>query len=175
MMVQSTADLKQLKGVGMILGKRLYDAGFDSFSKIAQAGEEGLRKVRGISPRAIGTIIEQAKELAGTQHQGEEERSEAMQQRVSEVKEKIETLAQTTRDRFGEEMSGKCGRKLSSDLVRIEDALVQMHGFGKKRSKRADKALVKAEKRVTGLEDASLKKVRKGLKRARKAVLKALG
>ena len=175
MMVQSTADLKQLKGVGMILGKRLYDAGFDSFSKIAQAGEEGLRKVRGISPRAIGTILAQAKELAALQHQDEGERGEAMQQRVTEVREKIETLAQTTRDRFQNEMTGKCGRKLGSDLFRIEDALVQMHGLGKKRSKRADKALVKAEKRVTGLEDASLKKVRKALKRARKTVLKALG
>jgi len=175
MMVQSTADLKQLKGVGMILGKRLYDAGFDSFSKIAQAGEEGLRKVRGISPRAIGPILAQAKELAALQHQDEGERGEAMQQRVTEVREKIETLAQTTRDRFQNEMTGKGGRKLGSDLSRIEDALVQMHGLGKKRSKRADKALVKAEKRVTGLEDASLKKVRKALKRARKTVLKALG
>lgn len=175
MMVQSTADLKRLKGVGSILGKRLYDAGFDSFTKIAQAGEEGLRKVRGISPRAIGSIIEQARQLAGIGDLEEPQAHEEIPGRVIEVREKIETLAQRTRERFSAKMNGRCGKKMASDLIRIEDALSQIHGFGKKRSKRAGKALVKAEKRVTGLEDASLKKVRKGLKRAKKAVLKAIG
>lgn len=173
-MVQSTADLKRLKGVGMILGKRLYDAGFDSFAKIAEAGEEGLKKVRGISARSIRSILEQSRELAGGDRNGEDEPSDAMQQRVREVRDTVESAAQKTRDRFSEEMTGKCGKKLSSDLTRIENALVQMHDFGRKRSKRAAKALVKAEKRVTGLEDASLKKIRKRFKRARKAVLKAL-
>lgn len=174
-MVQTTADLRQLKGVGMILGKRLYDAGFDSFAKIAQAGEEGLRKVRGVSPRTIGTILEQSRQLAGLDVQEEKKPVEQMQQRVVEVRELVETLAQAARDRFRAEIAGKCGRKLGSDLERIENALSQMHDFGNKRSKRVGKALMKAEKRVTGLEDASLKKVRKGLKRARKAVVKALG
>jgi len=90
------------------------------------------------------------------------------------VREKVETLAQATRDRFQEKLAGKTGKKLTSDLVRIEDALGQMGGTGKKRSKRTAKALIKAEKRVTGLEEASLKKIRKSLKRARKAVLKAM-
>ena len=174
-MVQSAADLRQLKGVGAILGKRLYDAGFDSFAKIARAGEEGLRKVRGVSPRAIGSILEQSRQLAGMEQHEEAGTAQGIHQRVSEVRELIESLAQAARDRYQEEMTGRCGRKLSSDLVRIEDALVQMQGLGKKRSKRAGKALVKAEKRVAGLEDASLKQVRKGLKRARKVVLKALG
>lgn len=173
-MVQSTADLKQLKGVGMVLGKRLYDAGFDSFAKIVKAGEEGLRKVRGINPRAIASILEQSRELAGLEDETVRE-DEGVRQRVVEVREKIENLAQTTRDRFSDKMGGRCGKKMTSDLVRIEDALVQIHGYGRKRSKRATKALAKAEKKIAGLEDAGLKKVRKGLKRARKAVLKALG
>lgn len=166
-MVQSTTELNRLKGVGIVLGKRLHDAGFDSFAKIAEAGEEGLKKVKGMSPRTIGSIVEQSRHL-------DKEQPGVMQRRVAEVRDKVETLAQKTRDRFGEEMSARCGRKISSDLNRIETALFQMHDFDKKGSKRADKALVKAEKRVTGLEDASLKKVRKGFKRAKKAVLKAL-
>jgi DNA-binding transcriptional MerR regulator len=172
-MVQTAADLQQLKGVGRVLGKRLYDAGFNSFAKIAQAGEEGLKKVRGVSPRAISSILEQAKQLSEAPQLGGAERDEAVQKQLSEVREKIQTLAQAVRERFQEELAGKCGRKLTSDLVRIENALEQMDDGGRKR-KRAGKALIKAEKRVAGLEDASLKKVRKGLKRARKAVLKAL-
>lgn len=173
-MVQTAADFRQLKGVGVILGKRLYDAGFDSFAKIAQAGEEGLGKVRGINTRHIQSILAQAKELAGMHEEQQKVPVQQMLIRVSEVREMVENLAQTTRDRFAEEMSEKCGRKLGSDLERIENALAQMQDFGSKRSKRAAKALKKAGKKVTGLEEASLKKVRKGFKKARKVVLRAL-
>jgi len=172
-MVQTAADLQQLKGIGRILAKRMYDAGFDSFAKIAHAGEEGLKRVRGISPRAIGQIVEQAKQLAQAPELGHADRAEAVQRHLSEVREKIQNLAQSTRDRYQADLTGKRGKKLSYDLVRIEDALIKMDDGGRKRSKRAGKALIKAEKRITGLEDASLKKVRKGLKRARKAMLNA--
>ena len=173
-MVQTAADLQQLKGVGRILAKRLYDAGYDSVAKIALAGAEGLLKVRGINPRYLNSILEQAKELSEAPHSDRPARAEALQRRLSEVKGQLQGLAETTRRRFEEELSGKPGKKLSIDLDRIEDALERMNDGGKKGLKRAGKALVKAKKRVTGLEDASLKKVRKGLKRARKAVLKAL-
>ncbi|HBG04454.1 MAG: hypothetical protein A2075_03420 [Geobacteraceae bacterium GWC2_58_44] len=173
-MVQTAADLQQLRGVGSILAKRLFDAGFDSFDKIAQAGEEGLKRVRGISPRAVGSILEQANELARSAQSGHPGRQEAMKEHLAEVREKMHSLALSARDRFQQDLAGKSGKKLSSDLIRIEDALLQMDGVGRKRFKRAGKALIKAEKRVTGLEDASLKKVRKGVKRARKAVLKGL-
>jgi hypothetical protein len=173
-MVQTAADLEQLKGVGKVLAKRLYDAGFDSFAKIAQAGEEGLKKVRGVSPRYLGSILEQARQLSETAHTGRQARVEVLKQRLTEVKEQVQVLTETTRQRFQEELSGKSGKKLTSDLVRIEDALEQMNVGGKKKSKRAGKALIKAQKRVAGLEDASLKKVHKGLKRARKTMLRAL-
>jgi hypothetical protein len=173
-MVEKASDLEQLKGVGRVLAKRLYDAGFDSFAKIAQAGEENLKKVRGVSPRYISTIVEQARQIAEAGHPGRQGRLEALQQRLSDVKGQVQTLAETTRQRFQEQLAGKPGRKLASDLVRIEDALEKMNDGGKKKTKRAGKALIKAQKRVAGLEDASLKKVRKGLKRARKAMLKAL-
>lgn len=173
-MVQTAAELQQLKGVGRILGKRLYDAGFDSFAKIAQADKQELQKVRGINPRYLETMVEQSRQLAQAAEPDRPARAEIVQQRLSEVKLQLQSLAESTRQRFQTELSGKPGRKLTMDLVRIEDALERMTDGGKKRSKRAGKALVKAEKRVAGLEDASLKKVRKGLKRARKAVLKAL-
>jgi hypothetical protein len=173
-MVQSAADLQQLKGVGRILAKRLYDAGFDSFSKIVQEGEDGLKKVRGITPQTIKSIVEQARQLAEGADSGEAEREETVKRQLSEVRELMQSLAEKARDRFEQELSGKTGKKLSADLLRIEDALVQMGNRGPKRAKRTGKALVKAEKRMTGLEEGSLKKIRKGVKRARKAVIKAL-
>ncbi|HJV64995.1 MAG TPA: helix-hairpin-helix domain-containing protein [Geomonas sp.] len=173
-MVHTAEDLQQLKGVGRILAKRLYDAGFDSFQKIADAGEEGLQRVRGISPRSIASILEQARQLAEAQHPDHPEREEALKRLVAEVREKIESLAKNARDRFQQKLEGKTGKKMTSDLVRIEDALQQMGAGGKKRAKRTSKALTKAGKRVAGLEEASLKKIRKSLKRARKAVARAV-
>jgi len=173
-MVTKAADLQQMKGVGTVLSKRLYEAGLDSFDKIAEAGEDELKKISGITPRNMNSIREQAGQLSKAQPAGHEERVEALQQLLSEVKEKVQTVAETTRQRFQEDLSGKSGKKLASDLARIVDVLEQMNKSGKKCSKRTSKALNKAEKRVEGLEEASLKKVRKGLKKARKAVLKVL-
>ena len=174
-MPQSKEDLLQLKGVGKILVQRMQDAGLDSFAKIAQAGEEGLKKIAGINPRNIGSILQQAQQLSKVSHPEQQERKEALQAMLSEAQEKLHTLAEATMARFPEELAGKCGKKLSCDLFRIKDALASMKLEGKKGSRRAAKALGKVQKRVGGVaEDASLKKVRKTLKRARKAVLKAL-
>lgn len=173
-MVHSAEDLQQLKGVGKVLAKRLFDAGLDSFGKIAQAGEAGLAKVRGLPPRSIPSILAQSRELAKGAHQEGGAAAEALGQRLSEVKGQLQALAEATRERFEASLAGKPGKKLSSDLVRIDDALERMRNLGKKGRKKAGRALLKAQKRVAGLEEASLKKVHKGLKKARKAVLKAL-
>lgn len=46
-------ELQGLKGVGDILAQRFIKAGYDTFDKVAAAGEEGLRKIQGINPRMI--------------------------------------------------------------------------------------------------------------------------
>jgi hypothetical protein len=173
-MPQSTADLQQLKGIGAARAKRLSDAGLDTFAKIAQAGEKALKGLPGMNPNAAASILEQARQLAHLQAPGSPSREERMKQHLMEVRQQVEAVAQATKERFQQDLAGKRGKKLSADLIRMEDALMRMDGKGKKRRKRAEKALTVAEKRISGLNDVSLKKVRKGLKRARKAVLKAL-
>lgn len=172
-MAKSAADLQQLKGVGAVLAKRIFDAGFDTFDKLAQAGEEGLKKIPGIPSRAIASIVEQARQRADVKPEASPERKEAIKRHLLEVRQRVEALAQSARERFQQKLAGKQGKKLSSDLIRMEDALTQMDSGGKKQSKRAEKALTKAEKRIAGLDEAGLKKVHKGLKKARKAVLRA--
>jgi len=174
-MEQTAADLQRLKGVGSVLVQRLKEAGLDGFSKIAEADAEELRKIKGLNPRTIASIQAQAKELAARSGSDRQAAIDALVKRLNEVKEQVQALAQATRDRFGEELTGKHGKKLSSDLVSIEDTLTKLNLSGKKGAKRAGKALNKVQKRVAGLaEDASLKKVRKTLKRARKTVRKAV-
>ena len=173
-MAKTAVDLQQLTGVGKVLAERLCAAGLDSFAKIARAGEEGLKKVNGLNPRAVGSILEQAKRLAQAERPPADEREQAVTMRLAEVREKIQSLAQQARERFQQELSGRQGKKLSCDLIRMEEALERISDGGSKRIKRAGKALVKADKRISGLDDASLKKLRKGLQRARKSVLKVV-
>ena len=173
-MVKKAADLQQLKGVGRVLSKRLQEMGLDSLEKIAQAGEEVLKKISGINPRMVTSILQQAKALSEAPSAAAEERAEAMKNHLAELKGKVQGLIDVTWQRFPDELTGKHGRKISKDLVRIVAGLEKIGECGKKRCKRAGKALIKAEKRVEGLQEASLRKVHKGLKKARKAVLKVL-
>ena len=173
-MTRTAAELQQLKGIGAVLANRLIDAGLDSFTRIAEAGNEGLKAIPGINPRATHAIVKQARQLAELEAPDTPDREEGMKQHLLEVRQKVEQLALSTRERFRHDLLGKRGKKLSADLIRVEDALTRMNGNGKKRRKRAERALTQVEKRLAGLNEASIRKVRKGVKRARKAALKAL-
>ena len=169
-MKQPTAALQQLKGVGEVLSGRLVDAGYDTFAKVAAAGEEGLAKIQGINPRMLGSIVAQAGELAGETKQERAERGTLLRQRANALKELVQGIALSVRDRFGAEAAGKFGKKVEKEIVKVIDSLEMVEGKLESRPKRADKGLGKAAKRLSGLADADLKGVRKGLKRARKSL-----
>lgn len=173
-MAQPAKKLQQLKGIGDVLAQRLKDAGLESYAGIVEAGEAGLEKIRGINPQAIPSILAQAKELSQVKSAAKTERIEAIKSRIVAVREKLNRLAETTRERFSNELERKCGKKLTGNLEGTFEALDRMDKSALKKLKRAGRGLVKAEKRMEGLEEAGLKKVRKGLKRSRKALLKAL-
>jgi hypothetical protein len=174
-MKQTASELQQLKGVGSILVQRFQEAGFDSFSKIAQADQEELKKIKGLNPRNIGSIQEQAKAFLGTGTAGPEEAPDTLLQRLGAVKEQVLALGLATRDRFPDQLDKKCGKKVACELACIDETLQRLNLDGKKGKRRAGKALDKVQKRIAGLaEDAPLKKLRKTLKRARKAAQKAV-
>jgi ribosomal protein S13 len=172
---QERDNLQQLRGIGKALAQRLCAAGLDTFAKVAAAGEDGLKKIPGISPRALPHIVEQARQLAGHEAAGPEERGESLKSQAALLREKVQAVAQAARERYQPQLTGKRGRKLSRYIVEIDDALASIgNGGGAKRHKRLLKALGKVEKRVSGLEEASLKRMMKHVKRARKVVAKAL-
>ena len=171
-MARSTSALQQLKGVGEVLAKRLEAAGLDNFEKIAKGGEKVLQKVPGMPPRSVASIVEQARQLAKHPQTEEQRPKETVLQRVGEVRDQLQAVAKLARDRFQGDLAGKKGKRLTYDLVRLEDALARIEDGG--RGKRAGKALLKAQKRISGLEDVSLKKLRKRVKRARKTMVKAV-
>ena len=167
-------DLQQLKGIGRVLAQRLHGAGISSYEDVVEAGEEGLKRIAGIRPHSLSSILDQAKVLSEGKKAAKAERAEAMKGRIASVREKVERLAEVTGIRFPEELAAKPGKKLSAELEGVREALARLEGSALKRLKRAGRGLDKVEKRMEGLEDASLRKVRKAMKKSRKAVLKSL-
>ena len=169
-MKHAMTELQRLKGVGEVLSRRLVDAGIDSHARIVDAGEEGLAKIRGMNPRMLGSIVAQARELADEVKQGRAERVAALRQQANALREQVQTIALNVRDRFGTEATGKLGKKVEKELVKMITSLEMLEGKLEGRVKKAGKRLVKAEKRLAGLADSGLKGVGKGLKKARKSL-----
>ena len=161
-------ELQKLKGVGEVLSQRLVDAGYDTFAKVAAAGEEGLAKIQGINPRMLGSIAAHAAELAGEAKKERAEKVALLRQRANDLKEQVQGIALRVRDRFKEEVAGKGGKNVEKELLKVISSLEKMEGKLETRVKKAGKGLAKAEKRLAALADAGLKGVGKGLKKARK-------
>lgn len=157
--------LTRLRGVGVILAARFRDSGLDSFEKIVAAGSDGLQKIRGINPRVIPSILSQA---AGMIAEESEKTVGYIQDRASLLSSRVQEIAQTVHNRFGEELKGKAGKKVQKEIHKLVGYL-DSPSLKSRRNKVA-KGLAKAEKRLAIAEDAGLKKIRKCLKRTRKSL-----
>jgi len=167
-------ELQRLKGVGEVLARRFMEAGYDTFAKIAAAGEEGLRKIPGVNPRMLGSIVAQAVALSADTVKSKARKTEELKLRVASLQEQVQAIALSVRDRFRDEVTGKTGRKLEKEILKVIGALEKAEGRLETRVKRAGKVLVKTERRLEGLTVSGIRKVGKGLKKARKS-LKTIG
>jgi uncharacterized protein YktA (UPF0223 family) len=169
-MKQSTTELQQLKGVGAVLAGRLIAAGYDTYAKVAAAKEEDLRKIAGINPRLVPSILAQAAGMETEEDTGQARKVEELKQLASALKEKVQEIALSVRDRFKDEIAGKGGRRLEKEIVKVITSLEKVEQRMETKVKKSGKGLAKAERRLEGLAEAGLKKVDKGLKKARKSL-----
>jgi hypothetical protein len=161
-------ELQQLKGVGEVLAQRLAEAGFDSFVKIAEAGEEGLRRIRGINPRAIPSILEQAQKLAADIQEGPDTRHLAIQETSVRLQKQVQELAATIRERLADKLSEKKGVRLEKEVNKLLRGLEKVQKLQGIRLKRARKSLAKTGKRLEGLAESGIKGLTRSLRKARK-------
>lgn len=163
-------ELQKIKGIGEVLARRLVEAGHDSYAKVAALGEEGLKAIKGINPRAVSSIIAQATDLAKQGKADRAKRVEELKAAATTLRDQVEGIARSAKERFGEELQGKTGKKLEKELLKMAAALARTETKLESRVKRAGKGLAKAEKRLAGLTEEGLKGVGKGLRRARKSL-----
>lgn len=173
-MKETLKELQKIKGIGEILSRRFVEAGYDTHGKIAEAGEEALKAIRGINPRAISSIISQAADRADEAGKARERRVEELKAAAATLKGQVEGIARGVRDRFADELQGKRGKKIEKELLKMVSALERVEGKIGKRVKRAGKGLAKAEARLAGLAEQGVKGVGKGLKKARKSLKRVL-
>jgi hypothetical protein len=171
-MTLTARELQQIKGIGEVLAMRLVEAGHDSFAKIVKLGESGLKEIKGINPKAIPDILEQARKLAEKESGDRDRKVAALKESLKGLRHSVQELTSSAKDRFSEKLSGKTGKKLTEALVRFLGELEEIEARAGKKLKRTGKVVVKAEQHLEGLAEAGLKDLRKGLKKARKALQK---
>jgi hypothetical protein len=168
--VMSVHDLKRLRGVGDIIAARLAEAGFDTFKKVVTAGEEGLRTIRGVNPRARSSILSQAAELAVEAVRDEEKAVQELRSRISCLSGRVQEIALQMKERFGGELACEMGRKAEKDLLSILRLLDAASARIGARDRKIARWVFRAEKRLPSPDGIELKQIRKGLKRVRKTL-----
>jgi len=167
--------LTRIKGIGDILAQRLTAAGLDTFAKIAAAPAAKLAAIPGMNPRAVDGIIEQAAALASVATTGSEERAAELKMQLGALRDRFGATATDLRGRFADELSGKAGRLVSREFVRILDLLTVIEKESHTKLKRAEKRIAKATRRCDKLATATISGVRKRLKKMRKSLDKVIG
>jgi len=165
-------ELKQLKGVGEVLSRRLVEAGHDTLAKVVAAGEDGLKKIQGINQKMVAGILEQAGQLAGEGQPSKAQKVQVLKRQAASLKEKVQGVALRVREGFQDELSGKTGKKVEKQIIKSIASLEKVEGTMETNVKKAGKGLAKAEKNLSLLAAAGLADIGKGLKKARKSLKK---
>jgi uncharacterized coiled-coil DUF342 family protein len=167
-MTQIMKELQRIKGIGTVLAQRFLEAGYDTFDKIAAAGEEGLRNIRGINAQMVQSILNQARELAGEVDKTRAEKVEELKQKAASMTNQVQDIALNVQKRFQKEAAGKRGKRVKKEIAKIIASLEKAEGKLQTKVKKNTKVLVKAKKKLAGLTETGLKGLEKGLKKTRK-------
>ena len=62
-MKKEMEELQQLKGIGKVLSRRLIEASYNTIAKVAAAEEHGLKRIPGMNPQKVQSIVTQARRM----------------------------------------------------------------------------------------------------------------
>lgn len=166
--------LQRLKGIGPVLAQRLCEAGVDSPEKLVALGEAGLKQLRGVNPRTVASILEQATALAQQPADHAAPNIEALQQSSLRIQQEVQRLVAAALANHGDQLTAKKAERLQTQMRKLLLGLEQANATLGARPRRAAKGLAKVEKRLGGLGDGGVKALTRGLKKARKPIKRFL-
>lgn len=167
-MTQTIKELQRIKGIGTVFAQRFIEVGYDTFAKIAAAGEEGLRNIQGINAQMVQSILIQARELAGEVDKTHPEKVKELKQKATSMINQVQDIALNVNKRFQKEATGKRGKKVKKEIAKIINSLEKAEDKLQTKVKKNSKVLVKAKNKLSGLTETGLKGLEKGLKKTRK-------
>ena len=172
-MKKNLRELQLIKGVGETLGKRFIKAGYDTLDRIVAAGEDGLKSIQGINLKNIPSIIKQASSLAEEIKAERTRKVTELKAVAAEIRKQVDGISETLKTRLGEELQGKSGKRIETELRKMITALDKTESKLEKRVKRAGKGLTKAGYRLSGLTpEMEAEAIGNRLKKARKSLKK---
>ena len=62
-MKREMKELQELKGIGKVLSQRLVEASYSTIARVAAAEEHGLKRIPGMNPQKVRSIVTQAREM----------------------------------------------------------------------------------------------------------------
>lgn len=164
-------DLRRIRGIGDVLERRLRESGVSSFDDIVGGGEPLLKGIRGLNPRQIPSILEQAARLAAESNDQRHERVARVRERAQALRILVQDLVASLRGGLASELSPKKERKLSFTFSRLIDMIGKIEEFEGKRLRSVEKALDRVEKRIGSLSgDAGYGRVRRRMKKSGKTL-----
>jgi hypothetical protein len=163
--------LCRIKGIGEVLAGRLIEAGLDDCDKIAEAGPEGLGRIRGMNPRAVPAILAQAAALAAPPVPAE---GAGVREAAEGLRRKVEAIAAAVHERCAGAEPGRVEQKVEKQLLKLIDLLDRLEADPGRRPGKARRRLEKADRRLAGIEERPAADIARGLKKTRRKLRKSV-
>ena len=64
-MKEQMKELQTLNGIGEVLSRHLVESSYDTIAKVAAAEEKGLKRIAGMNPQKVRSIVTQARKMVG--------------------------------------------------------------------------------------------------------------
>jgi predicted flap endonuclease-1-like 5' DNA nuclease len=69
-MKKEMKELQELKGIGEVLSQRLVEASYSTIARVAAAEEHDLKRIPGMNPQKVRSIVTQAREMTSVAEKG---------------------------------------------------------------------------------------------------------
>jgi len=168
-------DLTRINGVGKTTAARLAEAGWHSFSLLAEAQPEDLLKVPGLRIATAKRIIDQAQRIVSGHADTVEHLVGTLLPACDKLMSEVQGLMLGIGSRSDDNLDDRLKRRLERETEKVLGSLQKVRSDLVDSLTRVGRGLAKVDRKLAQLgATADPKALRKGLKKARKTLKKSI-